>query len=147
MIVDVDGKTYDVEIKGTKVLINGNESVINIEEDEEGIRSVTIDGEKFFVDYFQPGQISLIIVNGSFFQVSHSTESMPVREILAPISGQVLEVAVVNGSEVAKGQLLVTLEAMKMENQIKSPVKGKVKEVRVRAGQSVKDGETLVTFG
>ena len=50
------------------------------------------------------------------------------------------------GSEVKKGQLLVILEAMKMENQIKSHVNGSIREIKVCKDQSVKMGQVLVTF-
>ena len=58
--------------------------------------------------------------------------------------GKILKVSVQPGSIVKSGDLLLILEAMKMENEILAPVSGTVKEVRVRPGDSVNTGDTLV---
>jgi len=48
------------------------------------------------------------------------------------------------GAQVARGQTVVILEAMKMENDLASPIAGRVKEVRVSKGQTVNQGDVLV---
>jgi glutaconyl-CoA decarboxylase len=58
--------------------------------------------------------------------------------------GKILKVSVQPGSTVKSGELLLVLEAMKMENEVLSPASGTVKEVRVKAGDSVNTGDTLV---
>jgi propionyl-CoA carboxylase alpha chain len=63
---------------------------------------------------------------------------------LAPMPGTVVAVAVDDGREVASGDLLVTVEAMKMEHRITAPHDGTVAEVRVSDGQQVDAGEVLV---
>ncbi|MCK9517763.1 MAG: biotin/lipoyl-binding protein, partial [Dehalococcoidia bacterium] len=62
----------------------------------------------------------------------------------APIAGRVLSVRVNAGDEVKAGDVLLILEAMKMENEIKSPADGTVKEVLVADGARVSEGEGLV---
>jgi biotin carboxyl carrier protein len=69
-----------------------------------------------------------------------------LKEIKAPISGRISDIFVRNGSEVKRGQPLLILEAMKMENQIKSPTQGKVKEITIRKDQTVKIGEVMLIF-
>lgn len=64
--------------------------------------------------------------------------------VSAPMPGKILKVSVQPGSTVKSGELLLVLEAMKMENEILSPASGTVKEVRVKAGDSVNTGDTLV---
>jgi len=64
--------------------------------------------------------------------------------VSAPMPGKILKVSVQPGSAVKSGELLLVLEAMKMENEILSPASGTVKEVRVKAGDSVNTGDTLV---
>ncbi|WP_420382761.1 acetyl/propionyl/methylcrotonyl-CoA carboxylase subunit alpha [Novosphingobium sp.] len=64
--------------------------------------------------------------------------------IIAPMPGLVTSVMVAIGDHVAKGQTLLTLEAMKMEQAIKSPVVGTVAELPVRAGQQVGAEAVLV---
>ena len=63
---------------------------------------------------------------------------------LSPMPGSVVAVAVAEGDEVAAGDLLVTVEAMKMEHQVTAPFAGRVSEVRVTAGQQVEADEVLV---
>jgi glutaconyl-CoA/methylmalonyl-CoA decarboxylase subunit gamma len=66
------------------------------------------------------------------------------QKIDAPMPGTILNVAVKAGDTIKKGQLLVVLEAMKMENEIVSPVDGKITSVGVTKGDSVNTGDFLV---
>ncbi len=66
--------------------------------------------------------------------------------ILSPMPGNILSVSVQNGSPVKKGQVLLILEAMKMENEIISPRDGTVASVNVRGGMTVESGAVLCTL-
>jgi len=66
--------------------------------------------------------------------------------IVAPIPGTVLRVSVAIGDAVTKGQTLLVLEAMKMENEIMAPSDGVVQLLHVSPGVSVKTGETLAVL-
>jgi glutaconyl-CoA decarboxylase len=61
--------------------------------------------------------------------------------------GKILKVAVAAGASVAAGELLLVLEAMKMENEILAPAAGTVQEIRVKEGSSVNSGDILVVLG
>ncbi|MDA8334993.1 MAG: biotin/lipoyl-binding protein [Peptococcaceae bacterium] len=67
--------------------------------------------------------------------------------VTAPMPGVVNSVKVKEGDEIKMGDVLLVLEAMKMENEIQAPVSGRVKQIPVSAGQSVNAGETLVVIG
>jgi len=69
-----------------------------------------------------------------------------VSEIKAPMPGLVLEVVAKVGDLVKKGDALVILEAMKMENVIKSPIDGEIKAIKVKNGQPVEKNEILIQF-
>jgi biotin carboxyl carrier protein len=69
-----------------------------------------------------------------------------LKEIKTPISGKIIDVFAEDGSKVKEGQVLIVLEAMKMEIQIKSHTTGTIKEIKASKGQSVKIGEILVKF-
>jgi len=69
-----------------------------------------------------------------------------VREILAPMPGTIVSVAVEPGSQVAYGQELCVLEAMKMKNVIRAPRAGTIGKVSVTQGQSVKHHDLLVEY-
>lgn len=72
----------------------------------------------------------------------HST-----TKINSPMPGSILKVNVKAGDTVKRGQALLILEAMKMENEISSPADGKVVEVKVSVGQSVNLGQLLIEIG
>ncbi|HEX6740901.1 MAG TPA: acetyl-CoA carboxylase biotin carboxyl carrier protein subunit, partial [Sphingomicrobium sp.] len=65
-------------------------------------------------------------------------------EIEAPMPGKVTAVEVSSGEKVAKGQRLLTLEAMKMEHALTAPFDGTVAELAAAAGQQVSEGQLLV---
>ncbi len=67
--------------------------------------------------------------------------------LVAPMPGKVLAVEVQAGDAVEEGQLLVIVEAMKMEHRVTAPHKGEVGEVRVRAGDQVTGGDLLIVLG
>ena len=67
-------------------------------------------------------------------------------EIKAPMPGMVLDIRVVIGQEVKKGDPVIVLEAMKMENILKSPSDGIVKNISVAKGDKVEKNTVLVNF-
>lgn len=69
-----------------------------------------------------------------------------ILQVKAPMPGLVLNVLVAAGDEVKKGDNLLILEAMKMENILKSPTDGVVKQVMVKKGDKVEKNELLVSF-
>ena len=66
--------------------------------------------------------------------------------VIAPMPGTVLQVNVSTGDKVTKGQTLLVLEAMKMENEIMAPADGVVQEVNITQGVSVNAGDTLIVL-
>ncbi len=66
------------------------------------------------------------------------------KTITAPMPGTILSIKVKQGDTVKKGQLLLMLEAMKMENEIKSGVDGVVASIAVKQGDSVNTGQVLI---
>jgi glutaconyl-CoA/methylmalonyl-CoA decarboxylase subunit gamma len=68
------------------------------------------------------------------------------NSISAPMPGSILKVNVKAGEAVKRGQVLLVLEAMKMENEITAPADGKVSAVKVEAGQVISAGDTLIVL-
>lgn len=66
--------------------------------------------------------------------------------LVAPMPGTVISVTVNVGDKVSKGQTLLVLEAMKMENEIMAPIDGTVQALNVAQGESVNAGETLIVL-
>jgi biotin carboxyl carrier protein len=67
-------------------------------------------------------------------------------EVRAAMPGKVVAVLVSVGATVERGQGLLVIEAMKMENEIGAPRSGRVAEIRVQPGQAVEAGETLAVI-
>jgi glutaconyl-CoA decarboxylase len=68
------------------------------------------------------------------------------QTIVAPMPGVVLEVKVKAGDAVKKGDVLLVLEAMKMENEIRSGCEGKIKSIKVGKGDRVNTGDPMISF-
>ncbi len=66
--------------------------------------------------------------------------------VSAPMPGKILSVKTEVGASVKKGDVLIVLEAMKMENEIVAPEDGTVASVNTQAGSQVESGDTLVTL-
>ena len=64
--------------------------------------------------------------------------------VLAPMPGKIMSLKVKVGDAVQVNQVMLVLEAMKMENEVLTEVAGKVKEVKVRAGETVEGGQILL---
>lgn len=64
----------------------------------------------------------------------------------APMPGNILDIKVANGASVKAGDVLIILEAMKMENDIVAPQDGTVASINVNKGDTVEAGQTLVTL-
>lgn len=67
-------------------------------------------------------------------------------EVAAPLAGTIRALTVSVGDKVTKGQTVLTLEALKLENEIVSPVDGTVATVEVSVGQNVDNAQTLITI-
>lgn len=76
--------------------------------------------------------------------VSAPSGSSGGRDVKAPIVGTIIQVKVAPGDIVAVNQVVLVMEAMKMETNVASPFAGKVKAVCVAAGEAVKAGQVLV---
>lgn len=77
-------------------------------------------------------------------EVKSETSSGEGIEVLAPIQGTVLDVKVKIGDKVKKGDVLLLIEAMKLENEVNANVDGIVSEIAVKKGQAVTSKQLLL---
>ncbi|PRY16180.1 biotin carboxyl carrier protein [Pontibacter ummariensis] len=75
-----------------------------------------------------------------------NANAQKLNDVKAPMPGLILEIKVQPGQEVKKGDPIMILEAMKMENILKSPGDGVVKEVKVKERQNVEKNQVLIQF-
>jgi len=90
-------------------------------------------------------------VKGGGYEISEGAPVAPKRpkprdvgDITSPISGKVVNIKVSVGQKVKEGDVLLIVEAMKMENEIHSPIDGVVEEIFVQVGESVNPDEVLI---
>lgn len=76
----------------------------------------------------------------------NNIHSQSAKEIKAPMPGLIFDIKVKEGDEVKKGDGVLILEAMKMENILKSPGDGIVKAIKIKKGQSVEKNQVLIQF-
>ena len=76
--------------------------------------------------------------------INTSSEEYEANNIISPIQGVVLNVLVKVGQKVKKGDVVLLIEAMKLENEVNSPVDGEILEVLVNKGQEVASNQILV---
>jgi glutaconyl-CoA/methylmalonyl-CoA decarboxylase subunit gamma len=123
-----------------KYIIKLNSKVYEVEMEEvTGETAITA------VEHTQPVQAAPQSVP---LPTAQSTPEVSGGEAVeAPMPGNILNVSVKPGDKIKKGQVILVLEAMKMENEIVSPLDGNIISVSVSKGQTVNAGDLLVTIG
>lgn len=155
----VNGKPARLEISDTRMRYEREtgefvEHDYSIAKAGNGQWSVLAGGQSFTAKLLANGEVS---VNGRVFHVeAFDPRSMRGRRgaagsegrqnIVAPMPGRVIRVLIEAGQEVADGQGLIVVEAMKMQNEMKSPKAGRVVEVKTRGGATVGAGEILAVI-
>lgn len=146
--VTVDGKELSADMRlvgGTNLysLLVDNASyevVLDPESDSHTTYRVMTRGMQYLVRVQDERSRRLALVDRSL--------RPPDGELLikAPIPGLVVKMAVQPGQEVAEGDTLIILEAMKMENELRAPRAGVIHEIKAAAGAQVQLGQTLLTL-
>lgn len=115
---------------------------------------VTVNGVAYSieVDVEEPErpQLGQIVFGGPSAQPAQSTasiEAVPANAVTAPLSGSVSRILVEVGQQIDAGQVLLVLEAMKMETEITAPHDGTVGSVLVKPGDAVQGGQGLIALG
>lgn len=127
-------RSYDVYARFTE-----GDDVSSIEGGARAVE-VLIEGHPYTVAVQDERSRALASLAGG----AHISGDAPIR---APMPGLVRNVLAEQGAEVQRGQTVVVLEAMKMENDLPSPRAGIVKSVRVEKGQTVNQGDILAIIG
>lgn len=138
----VNGKDYEAKIlndEGSTLEVELNGKTYNVEMDES---------EKAIPVAIRPAVSSPRPAASS----SSTSSSAPApagnkaKAIKSPLPGVVLNVKVNPGDQVKKGQIVMVLEAMKMENEIEATADGTVSQINKQKGDSVMEGDTLITL-
>ena len=124
-VCDMEGKP-----EGYTVSVNNKKYAVRI----EGSKAV-VDGKTYDISVKDGIEAN---------QGVSSSEAVPIK---AALPGAVLKINVSEGDMIEEGDVLLVIEAMKMETEIKSPKSGKVASIDVNVGEQVKTGQVLVTLG
>lgn len=146
-------------MKEYKIKINGNDYNVAIDEAEGNTAKVEVNGTPFSVEFERP-----IAKPKAVSQVKRPAPAAaapvaaPVAKpaapaaaggnvVTSPLPGVVLNINKQVGDAVKKGETVLILEAMKMENAIEATCDGTIKEIKVQKGDSVLEGAALVVIG
>lgn len=160
-ITTVHGREYLIEIIDDKhISVNGKIVEVDFESvSGQPVYSLIVDGRSH-ESYVQQGDENWqVLLRGRLFPVTVEDErerrlraaaGSGVAEsgefhLKAPMPGLVITIPVAEGQEVKKGQVLLLLESMKMQNELKSPRDGTIGRIRVKAGESVEQRQTLLS--
>lgn len=108
--------------------------------------SVKVDGKVFNVEVGPAGAVSATEQAADAHAAATISNNATAEEVVAPLAGNVFKVVVRAGQEVNEGDVLIVLEAMKMETDIKADRAGTVAEVIAKEGDSVAVGDALLTL-
>lgn len=154
-VVNVDNNLFELDA-------NDIETLDLIKEGNDTFHCI-VNNQNFVIQMLAKDFVNKILtlkINGNIHQISikdqfdllidkmglMSSKTVDVKEIHAPMPGLVLNLQVGLSQNVIKGDTLLVLEAMKMENIIKSPVDGIVKAIYVTSGEPVDKGQLLIEF-
>lgn len=146
-------------MKNFKFKINGNQYEVNIINVEDNIADLEVNGTPYKVEVektlettktpklVRPASVPSTDSHPSVMKTANPVDPKGVGHIKSPLPGVILDVFVREGDMVKKGQKLLMLEAMKMENNIDSDKDGKVIAIKVQRGDSIMEGDILITIG
>ena len=119
----------------------------NSAEVDSGIYTVEVEGKSYMVRVSDGGDVSqLIELSESKPRAEVQATSGKITEVAAPLAGNVFKIAVDVGDNVSEGEIILVLEAMKMETEIRSTSTGIVTQILVASGDAVKVGDVLLTL-
>ena len=160
--VIIGEEIFTVEVDGEdSVLLNGERVTIDFGSmGVSGLYSLLVNNESFEALVEQNDEVWQVLMRGNLYDVqvidersqllrSRETSLVPDSgevAIKAPMPGLVVAVPVEVGQEVEKGDNVIILESMKMENELKAPRAGRIDRVMVEAGDNVDQHQTMVVI-
>jgi biotin carboxyl carrier protein len=160
-ITTLDGKEYNIEIVDEHhISIDGHVQEVDFESvSGEPVYSLIIDGKSYESYVYEAEEGLQVLMRGRLYNLtvederekrlraaagSGMTEAGEFN-LKAPMPGLVAALLVTEGQKVEKGQVILILESMKMQNELKTPKAGTIGRIRVKQGESVEQRQTLLS--
>lgn len=154
-------KTFDINVDNNNISINNEDRDFSIAKVSENTYHVLSNNQSYNVELISLDTITktaVLKVNGNKYECEikdqfddllkslglDNLNNVKVNDIKAPMPGLVLKTLIEEGQEFKKGDNLLVLEAMKMENILKAPADGVAKKIKVKAGDKVEKNEVLI---
>jgi biotin carboxyl carrier protein len=137
-------------MKKFKFTINGNDYTVDVNGIEENLAKLEVNGTPYNVELHRQVKASKTptLVRSAIKQEIkpdiQKREGGSSHPILAPLPGSITKLEVGKGDIVEKGQLLLIMEAMKMENRVLADRAGVVEHIRVQQGDTVLQGDIIL---
>lgn len=129
--------------------INGQEYKTAVTEKDGGITEVTVNGKNYQVEMERktaPAAKAPAAPKAAAAAPAQAAAPAGGKKVTSPLPGSIIKVMVSEGQAVKKGDTLLTLESMKMENPVQAECDGTVQQVAVKAGQTVMQDDLLVVL-
>lgn len=164
----INNKAFKTEIEGSKNdhltgTLNGTAFDVDIIPVRQGVFSIIKDNKSYTAELVKhlPEEKKLVVkINNTNYSIDvkdkyddllhnlglDNLSAKKANDIKAPMPGMVLNILAHEGQEVKKGDALIVLEAMKMENILKSPSDGTIKKIAISKGVAVEKNQLLIQF-
>jgi biotin carboxyl carrier protein len=162
-ITTVDEQTFTIDVnKESEISLNGEARRVDARKIAEGLYSLLINNKSYEVLVERVDGEYQVMIDGVTYPVSVMDERAkrlaeaagaafggPSGDatVKSPMPGLIVATPVKPGDTVKKGQVVIVLESMKMENELKAPREGVIKDVKVQPRQPVEQGQPLVVIG
>lgn len=135
-------------MKKFKFKIDGSVYEVSIKEIEQNIAEIEVNGTPFTVEIEKQDKVSSLNrkAAGKVTSIKTPSRSVVANAIKAPLPGNIMKILVSNGQNVKRGDVLLTMESMKMENNILAENDGIIRHIHVQPGQSVMQDDLLIDF-
>ena len=163
-VATIGGEAREVDVAGGdgryRVRIGDAEWEVDARSTVTGIHSLLIGGVSHVADVVDRDGVCVVEVGGERYEIRVEERTRHIirtrggagtdagsRTLTAPLPGKISRVAVRPGDTVNAGDILLVIEAMKMENEFRAGAAGTVVEVLVTAGAAVNAGDVLIVLG
>lgn len=160
LVVKVDDHEYTVNVmkeeENYRFQFDGQERLVNILKQESGNLTLLVDNVPYVIVLEKDGEV---FVNDERYatevldeQVQKLMKASPDTfekkdiAVKAPMPGLIIDICIAEGDRVKRGDGVVIVEAMKMQNEMKAPRDGIIKKLKVKKGETVNSGDTLIVI-